>query len=68
MNPDCDKVVLKVDMKAFLELSGTGCLDSGLLPSPDPWLLGMKAAINAYFMHTNKKLVPACPSSNKKRG
>ena len=65
MNPDCDKVVLKVDMKAFLELSGTGCLDSGLLPSPDPWLLGMKAAINAYFMHTKKKLVPACPSSNQ---
>jgi hypothetical protein len=65
VKPGCDKVVLKVDMKAFLQLSGARLLDSGLLPSPDPWLLGMKAAINAYFMLTKKKLVPAYPSSNQ---
>lgn len=65
MNPFCDKVVLKVDMKVFLEGSGVGSLDNGLLPSPDPLLLGMKAAINAYFMCTKKKLVPTCPSSNE---
>jgi len=68
MNPFCYKVVLKVDMKAFLKGSGVGSLDSGLTPSPDPWLLGMKAAINAHFMLTKKKLVPACPSCNQESG
>ena len=58
-----DKVVLKIDMKKYMETSGVTALrSSGLYPYPDPWLVGMKAAINIYYGHKQVKLHPACPS------
>lgn len=45
------KVVLKIEMKNYMEISGVNKLDSGFYPYTDPWLVGMKAAINIYFRH-----------------
>jgi hypothetical protein len=35
-------------------------LESGFYPYSDPWLVGMKAAINIYFGHKKVELHPAC--------
>lgn len=57
----CGKIVLKIDMKSYLEAPNIGPLKSTKeFPYPDPWLVGMKSAINAYYGHTNQKLLPAC--------
>ena len=53
------KVVLKIDMKKYMEESGVHKLDSGVYPYPDPWLVGMKAAINIYYGHKKLMLHPA---------
>jgi hypothetical protein len=56
------KVVLKIDMKKYMEISGVNKMDSSVYPypDPDPWLVGMKAAINIYFGHKKVMLHPAC--------
>jgi hypothetical protein len=54
------KAVLKIDMEAYMEKSGVNTLPTGFYPYPYPWLVGMKAAINIYFGHTNVKLHPTC--------
>jgi hypothetical protein len=57
------KAVLKIDMKAYMENSGVNKLHSDSYPYPDPWLVGMKAAINIDFGHKNMKLHPACQTT-----
>jgi len=60
INPNIGKEVLKIHMETYMKISGVGELSSGDYPYPDPWLVGMKAAINSYFGHTKVKLHPAC--------
>lgn len=60
LKPSRGKVVLKINMEAYLEMSGVAKVSSGCYPRPDPWLAGIKAAINIYFGRTGKKLLPAC--------
>ena len=66
INANGGKAVLKIDMKEYMQNSGVTRLPSGDYPYPDPWLVGMKAAINVYFGHTKVKLHPACPPPHDK--
>jgi hypothetical protein len=52
------KAVLKIDMETYMKRCGVNTLPSGWYPYPDPWLVGMKAAINIYFGHKSVKLLP----------
>ena len=54
------KIALKVDMASYLMPSGCDKLSSGEYPYPDPWLLGMKAAINTFYAFSGRKLLPSC--------